>query len=135
MVSFCHLSVLIAQNGWSNTSVEFQQQLATILSNVHVFQCGSIHITWEAGILGPQFILTNFVNFSESHNLFVSMQALDSFISPIPRFEANIWIPVIPISTRSPNGESVIDPSGASAGTLKTQTNKWKAVANLTPQN
>jgi hypothetical protein len=63
------------------------------------------------------------------------MQALDSFISPIPRFEGDILILTIPVSTRSPSGESVNDPSaGASVGASKTQTGKRKAAVNPTPQ-
>jgi hypothetical protein len=37
------------------------------------------------------------------------MQALDSFFSPIHRFEGDIAIPVIPISAQSPSGESASD--------------------------
>jgi hypothetical protein len=63
------------------------------------------------------------------------MQTLDSFISPIPRFEGDISILAIPVSTRSPSDESINDPSaGASAGALKTQTSKWKLSANPPPQ-
>jgi hypothetical protein len=62
------------------------------------------------------------------------MQDLDIFISPIPSFEGDISIPAIPFSARSPGGEAIDDPSiGSSAGALKTQANKWKATANLTP--
>jgi hypothetical protein len=63
------------------------------------------------------------------------MQALDSFISPIPGFEGDISIPAIPISTRSPSGEPTNDSSvGASARASKTQTGKRKEAANATPQ-
>jgi hypothetical protein len=49
------------------------------------------------------------------------MQALDNLISPIYRFEGDIPILAIPISTQSPNGESVNDPSvGANARASKT---------------
>jgi hypothetical protein len=63
------------------------------------------------------------------------MQALGRFISPILGFEQHILISTIPISTQSPSGEPANDPSArASARTSKTQTGKWKAAANLTPQ-
>jgi hypothetical protein len=77
----------------------------------------------------------NTIVFSKSHNLFVWMQALDNLISPIYRFEGDIPILAIPISTQSPNGESVNDPSvGANARASKTWTGKQKEAANLTPQ-
>jgi hypothetical protein len=62
------------------------------------------------------------------------MQAFDSFISPVPSFDSDILIPVIPILARPPSDESVSDPStGASASASKTRSSKWKAAANLTP--
>jgi hypothetical protein len=61
------------------------------------------------------------------------MQVLDNFIPSIPRFEGDIPIPVIPVSARSPSGESTSDPSaGASAGVSKTRAGKHKATANST---
>jgi hypothetical protein len=63
------------------------------------------------------------------------MQTLDSFISPILGFEGDIPILAIPVLTRSPSGESAIDPlAGASARALKTLTGKWKAAAYPIPQ-
>jgi hypothetical protein len=63
------------------------------------------------------------------------MQALDSFISPIPGFEGDILILAIPVLTWSPSGESANDPSAeVSSRALKTRTGKWKVVAYLTPQ-
>jgi hypothetical protein len=63
------------------------------------------------------------------------MQGLDSFISPIPGFEGDIPIPAIPVLTQSPSSESASDLSaGASAGSSKTQTDKQKVAAYLTPQ-
>jgi hypothetical protein len=63
------------------------------------------------------------------------MQALDSFISPIPRFEGDIPIPAFPVSARSPSGELASDSSaGASVGALKTRAWKRKTTINLTPQ-
>jgi hypothetical protein len=62
------------------------------------------------------------------------MQALDSFISPIPRFEGDIPIPAMPISARPPSGESANDPSArASAGASKTHAGKRNAFANPIP--
>jgi hypothetical protein len=62
------------------------------------------------------------------------MQVMDSFISPIPRFEGDIPILAIPISSQSPGGEPANDPSaGARAGALETQTGKLNAATNLTP--
>jgi hypothetical protein len=63
------------------------------------------------------------------------MQALDSFISPIPGFEGDIPILAIPISTYPPSGEYLENPSaGPSVDTSKTQTGKWKATTNPTLQ-
>jgi hypothetical protein len=63
------------------------------------------------------------------------MQDLDSFISPIPGFQGDILISAIPISTRPPGGEANDDPSvGSIADASKTQANRRKATANLTPQ-
>jgi hypothetical protein len=60
------------------------------------------------------------------------MQALDIFISSIHGFEGDIPIPAIPVSTRSPGGESASDSSaGASVRASKTRTGKRKAVAYL----
>jgi hypothetical protein len=62
------------------------------------------------------------------------MQALDSFIFPVPSFDGDIPIPAIPISTWPPSDESTNDPStGASGSTLKTRAGKRKVPANLTP--
>jgi hypothetical protein len=61
------------------------------------------------------------------------MQALDSFISPIPRFDGDIPIPAIPVLAQPPSDESTSDPSiGASASALKTGVGKCKAIANPT---
>jgi hypothetical protein len=47
------------------------------------------------------------------------MQALDSFISPVPGFDGDILISAIPILAWSPGDEPTSDPSvGASAGGL-----------------
>jgi hypothetical protein len=63
------------------------------------------------------------------------MQALDSFISPIPGFEGDILIPTILVSTRFPSGELASDPSvGASARASKTRSGKHKATATPTLQ-
>jgi hypothetical protein len=63
------------------------------------------------------------------------MEVLDNFISPVPGFDGDIPIPVIPISARPPGDESMSDPSvGASASTLKTQFGKGKVTANPTPK-
>jgi hypothetical protein len=63
------------------------------------------------------------------------MQALDSFISPIPCFEGDIPISAIPILAHPHGGESINDSStGASASTLKTRAGKRKAITYLTPQ-
>jgi hypothetical protein len=62
------------------------------------------------------------------------MQALDSFISPIPSFEGDIPIPAIPVSAQPPGDEADSDPStGASAGIPRTQARKRKATANPSP--
>jgi hypothetical protein len=62
------------------------------------------------------------------------MQAFDSFISPVPGFDDDILILVIPVLAWPPSDEPVNDPSvGASASSSKTQTSKRKATANLTP--
>jgi hypothetical protein len=58
----------------------------------------------------------NTIVFLESHISHVWMQALDSFISPIPGFDGNIPILAIQVSVRPPGNESIDDPStGASA--------------------
>jgi hypothetical protein len=63
------------------------------------------------------------------------MQALYSFISPIPDFDGDIPILAVPVSARPPSDEVVTDPSTrAGASASKTQSSKWKAVANPTPQ-
>jgi hypothetical protein len=63
------------------------------------------------------------------------MQALDSFISPIPDFEGDIPIPAILVSAQPPGGEADSDPStGASVSTPRTRAGKRKATANPSPQ-
>jgi hypothetical protein len=63
------------------------------------------------------------------------MQALDSFISPVPSFDGDIPIPANLVSVQPPSDESMSDPSTeASASTLKTWTGKQKVTANPTPQ-
>jgi hypothetical protein len=63
------------------------------------------------------------------------MQALDSFISPIPGFEGDIPIPAIPILARPPGSESINDPSArANASISKSWAGKRKETANPTPQ-
>jgi hypothetical protein len=63
------------------------------------------------------------------------MQALDSFVSPIPGFEGDIPILTILVSAKPPNGEVDSDSStGVSADTSRTRAGKRKATANLTPQ-
>jgi hypothetical protein len=62
------------------------------------------------------------------------MQALDSFISPVPGFDDDIPIPAVLISARPPGDEPASDPSGgASASASKTRVGKQKATANPTP--
>jgi hypothetical protein len=61
------------------------------------------------------------------------MQALDSFISPIPGFDGDIPIPTILVLAWPPSDESTSDPS-TRASALKTQGGKKKTIANLTPQ-
>jgi hypothetical protein len=39
------------------------------------------------------------------------MQALDSFISPVPDFDGDIPILAVPVSARPPSDEPVSDPS------------------------
>jgi hypothetical protein len=54
------------------------------------------------------------------------MQALDNFLSPIPSFDGDIYIPVVLVSVQPPSDESVGDPSvGATNG---------KQPPNPTPQ-
>jgi hypothetical protein len=63
------------------------------------------------------------------------MQALDSFISPIPGFDGDIMIPTKPVLAQPPGDELMSDPSTrANASALKTRVGKRKATANLTPQ-
>jgi hypothetical protein len=63
------------------------------------------------------------------------MQALYSFISPVPDFDGDIPILAVPISAQPPSDELVTNPSArASASASKTQSSKWKAAANPTPQ-
>jgi hypothetical protein len=63
------------------------------------------------------------------------MQALDSFVSPIPGFEGDIPILTILVSAKPPNGEVDSDSStGVSADTSRTRAGKRKATANPTPQ-
>jgi hypothetical protein len=63
------------------------------------------------------------------------MQALDSFISPIPGFEGDILIPTIPISAQPPGGDADSDPStGASAGVPRSWASKRKAITYPIPQ-
>jgi hypothetical protein len=62
------------------------------------------------------------------------MQALDSFISPIPGFEGDIPIPTITVSARPPSSESASNPTTeANAGGSKTRVGKRKAPVILTP--
>jgi hypothetical protein len=59
------------------------------------------------------------------------MQALDSFISPVPSFDSDILIPAAPVSARPPSDELTSDPStGASASTLKFRVGKRKETTN-----
>jgi hypothetical protein len=62
------------------------------------------------------------------------MQALDNFISPIPKFDGDSPISAVLVLARPLGDESVGDPSvGASATTSKTRGSKQKATANPTP--
>jgi hypothetical protein len=62
------------------------------------------------------------------------MQDFDSFISPIPRFEGDVLIPAIPISTRDPSAESSKEPlAGSSASTPRTQACNRKAPVDSNP--
>jgi hypothetical protein len=61
------------------------------------------------------------------------MQALSTFISPIPEFEGDIPIPVIPVSVWSLSDESASDPiAGASVG-ASTRVGKHETPVILTP--
>jgi hypothetical protein len=63
------------------------------------------------------------------------MQALDSFISPIPGFDRDVPILAIPVLTQSPGNEITSDPSaGVGASASRTRAGKRKTTANLTPQ-
>jgi hypothetical protein len=63
------------------------------------------------------------------------MQALASFISPVPGFYGDISIPVILVLARPPGDELASDPfTRAGASALKTRAGKRKATANPTPQ-
>jgi hypothetical protein len=63
------------------------------------------------------------------------MQALDSFISPVPGFKGDILIPAIPVLAQPPGDESTSDPSTeAGANALKNRASKRKATANPTPE-
>jgi hypothetical protein len=63
--------------------------------------------------------------FSKSNSLYVYMDALDSFISPVARFEGDHPIPVILVLAWSPSGESASDPSaGANAEALRRENTK-----------
>jgi hypothetical protein len=53
---------------------------------------------------------------------------MDSFTVPIPRFEGDILIPAIPVSTHDPGVESFQCPStGSGASASQTRTSKRKA--------
>jgi hypothetical protein len=52
--------------------------------------------------------------------LYLQVQALDNFISPIPEFEGDIPIPAIPVSAQTPSGD---------VGSTRTRASKRKAVA------
>jgi hypothetical protein len=70
----------------------------------------------------------NFLIPLKSYVSFVWMKVLDSFISPIPRFDGDIPILAIPVLAQPPS-----DPSaGASASGLKTGVGKRKATTNPT---
>jgi hypothetical protein len=63
------------------------------------------------------------------------MQALHSFISPVPGFDSDIPVLSIPVLARPHGDESMSDPStGASASALMTRAGKWKATTNPSPQ-
>jgi hypothetical protein len=63
------------------------------------------------------------------------MQALDSFMSPVPSFDDDIPISAVLVLALSPGNEPTSDPSaGASASASKTQVGNWKAAKNPTPQ-
>jgi hypothetical protein len=58
---------------------------------------------------------------------------LDSFVSHIPKFEGDILISAILISTGTPNTEFDDDlAAGPSAGLIRTHDSKWKAIATPT---
>jgi hypothetical protein len=63
------------------------------------------------------------------------MQALDRFISPIPIFNGDVPILIVPNLTWSPGDESISEPStDASASTSKTRAGMQKVTTNLTCQ-
>jgi hypothetical protein len=63
------------------------------------------------------------------------MEALDSFISPVPGFDSDILIPTVPVLARPPIDEPVSDRfAGVSASASKTWAGKRKATGNPTRQ-
>jgi hypothetical protein len=89
---------------------------------------------WGRKGLGKAPLFWLILYFLKSYSLYVWIQALDSFISPIPGFEGDIPIPMIPVVARFPRGELASDPSAsASAGASKTRVGKHKAMVNPTP--
>jgi hypothetical protein len=60
------------------------------------------------------------------------MQALDNFISPIPRFERDIPILAVLISAQTPSSEST-DDSSANPGAGSSRTREGKHKATTTP--
>jgi hypothetical protein len=63
----------------------------------------------------------------------MQLQALDRFIPPpIPRFEGDSPIHVVPNSAQTPRAESACDSSiGPNSGSSRTQAGKRKASATL----
>jgi hypothetical protein len=97
-------------------------------------QVSSYHIGVERDpVRYPSF--NQHYNFLKSQYSYIWMQALDSFISPIPGYEVDIPIPTIPVLAQSPSGESASDLSArAHVKASRTRAGKRKAATNPTRQ-
>jgi hypothetical protein len=67
-----------------------------------------------------------------TYSLYACLQALDTFITPIPRFEGGTPIPTIPLSAQTLSAKSVgASSKGSRAGSSKTRAGKCKVVTTL----
>jgi hypothetical protein len=103
----------------TDSKIQLRKPMKRLLRSFWWNRCTGVLLPYEA----PRSVQPFFV-FLTSYVSFVWMQALDSFISPIPSFNGDILILAVPVLAWSPGDEPMSDPSASassSASCSKTQ--------------